>query len=154
MTTLNNREAYSYRHDPAVPEFEDDGPVVFMDGECSLCTRGARIICKLDRRKEFKICPTQSGLGQAVLVHYRLDPSDPDSWLYLADGQAHTSIDAMIKVGRRLGGVGHVMRVLSVFPRALQDWIYLRIARNRYRFPGRARMCALPDPELRSRLVE
>lgn len=154
MAKLKQREIYSYRNDPAVPKFEDDGPVAFMDGDCALCAKGARIICKLDRRKEFKICPTQSGLGNAVLVHYGLDPSDPDSWLYLADGQAHTSIDAMIRVGRRLGGAGQIMRVLSILPRFLQDWVYRRIARNRYRVLGRTKMCALPDPELRSRLIE
>ena len=154
MAELKQREAFSYRLDPAVPEFEDDGPVAFMDGECALCAKGARIICKLDRRREFRICPTQSGLGTAVLGHYGLDPADPESWLYLADGQAHTSLDAMIRIGRRLGGAGHIMRVFSIFPRFLQDWIYRRIARNRYRILGRTQMCAIPDPELRRRLIE
>jgi predicted DCC family thiol-disulfide oxidoreductase YuxK len=44
--------------------------------------------------------------------------------------------------------------VLSVIPRPLRDWTYQRIALNRYRILGRTRMCAIPDPELRSRLVE
>jgi predicted DCC family thiol-disulfide oxidoreductase YuxK len=60
----------------------------------------------------------------------------------------------MIRIGRRLGGAGHIMRVLSILPRVLQDWVYRRIARNRYTVLGRTKMCALPDPELRSRLIE
>lgn len=147
------REPYSYWSDPTVPGFDDNGPVAFMDGECALCTRGARIICRLDRRREFKISPTQSALGKAVLTHYGLDPGDPDSWLYLEDGKAYTSIDAIIRVGSRLGGVGHAARPLRLFPRPVQDWLYRRLARNRYALLGRTDMCALPDPELKRRLL-
>ena len=153
MVALKERVPYSYRHDSAVPAFPDDGPVVFMDGECTLCSSGARAIAKWDRGREFRICPIQTDLGRAVLAHYGLDPADPDTWLYLVDGRAYTSIDAMIKVGRRLGGPGHLMGVLSVLPRGLQDWLYRRIARNRYRLLGRTQMCELPDPGLRDRLI-
>lgn len=145
---------YSYRSDPAVPDFDDSGPIVFMDGACALCTRAARTIARLDRRDEFRICPTQSALGRAVLGHYGLDADDPDSWLYICDGRAFTSMDAVIAVGRRLGGWGRLMDVFVVLPRPARDWLYRRIARNRYSLFGTADMCALPDPKLRSRLIE
>ena len=145
---------YSYRSDPAVPDFDDSGPVVFMDGECALCSRAARTIARLDRKGEFRICPIQSALGSAVLRHYGLDPVDPDSWLYLTDGQAYTSLDAVIRVGRRLGGWGRLMDVFVVLPRPARDWVYRRIARNRFRIFGKADMCALPDPGLRKRLMQ
>jgi predicted DCC family thiol-disulfide oxidoreductase YuxK len=83
-----------------------------------------------------------------------LDPSDPDSWLYLHEGRAETSLDAIMEVGRRLGGIGHVMSPFCVLPRPARDWLYRRLARNRYRLFGRADMCALPDPEVRSRLMQ
>jgi predicted DCC family thiol-disulfide oxidoreductase YuxK len=153
MGKLRNRQAYSYRNDPAVPAFDDTGPVVFMDGRCALCAFGARSITRLDRTREFKICPIQSPVGRAVLQHYGLDPSDPDSWLYLHHGKAETSLDAIMTVGRRLGGIGYVMSAFYVFPRPMRDWLYRRLARNRYKLFGRAEMCALPDPELQSRLM-
>jgi predicted DCC family thiol-disulfide oxidoreductase YuxK len=144
---------YSYRSDARVARFEDRGPVVFMDGNCVLCTRTARIIGKLDRKGEFRICPVQTALGQAILTHYGLDTEDPDSWLYLDGGRAYTSMDAMIRAGTRLGGLGHAVRVLQILPRGAQDWLYRRIARNRYAVFGRTDMCALPDPALRRRLI-
>ncbi len=150
---LLNRAPYSYRSDAGVPGFDDSGPVAFMDGECALCTRGARAICRLDRRDEFKICPTGSPIGGAVLTHYGLDPADPDSWLYLEDGKAYTSMEAIVRVGRRLGGWGDLARTLGIFPRPVQDWLYRRLARNRYAVLGRTQMCALPDPDLRRRLI-
>jgi len=154
MGQIVRRERYSYRHDPSVPEFDDSGPITFMDGDCTLCSTGARLITRLDRCSEFRICPVQTPLGKAVLTHYSLDPNDPESWLYVADGHAWTSMEALIRVGRRLGGPGRIVEVLSVIPRPLRDWTYQRIALNRYRILGRTRMCAIPDPELRSRLVE
>jgi predicted DCC family thiol-disulfide oxidoreductase YuxK len=154
MDKLRNRQAYSYRSDPDVPAFDDTSPVVFMDGRCALCTFGARAIARLDRNKEFRICPIQTSLGRAVLRHYGLEPSDPDSWLYLHDGKAETSLDAIMQAGRRLGGLGNAMSAFCVFPRPVRDWLYRRLARNRYRLFGYAEMCALPDPELRSRLMQ
>jgi predicted DCC family thiol-disulfide oxidoreductase YuxK len=150
---LGEREAYSYRGDAGVPAFEGGGPVVFMDGDCALCTRGARAIARLDRAGEFRICPIQSGLGRGMLKHYGLDPDDPESWLYLADGKAYSSLDAVIRVGQRLGGWGHTLRILRILPRRAQDWLYRRIARNRYRLFGRAHMCDLADSDLRRRLL-
>ena len=150
---LIERGAYSYRGDDTIPAFEDRGPVVFMDGGCALCTRGARIITRLDRAGEFRICPIQSALGRGVLTHYGLDPDAPESWLYLADGKAYASLDAMIRAGTRLGGWGRTLRILKILPARVQDWLYRRIARNRYRLFGRANMCDLPDRDLKRRLL-
>lgn len=124
-----------------------------MDADCALCTWGARLISRFDRAGEFRICPTRSPLGQAVLGHFGLDPHDPESWLYLVEGQAYTSLDAIIRVAGRVGGPGHLLRALRILPRPTQDWLYRRIARNRYQILGRTDMCALPDPELRRRLI-
>ncbi len=145
---------YTYRSDPSVPDFDDNGPILFMDGECAICTRGARIISRLDQRQEFRICPTQSTLGRAVLRHYGLDPDDPDTWLFLDDGLPYGSLDAMIRVGNRLGGVGRVMNLFRIFPRPVQDWLYRRLARNRYWLFGRTQMCEVPDANLKARLME
>jgi len=149
-----NREPHSYQSDPDVPPFDDSRPVVFMDGECALCTTGARLLSRLDKRDEFRICPSQNRLGHAVLTHFGLDPRDPDTWLYVIDGRAYSSLDAMVRVGWRVGGLGRAMIVFRLVPRFLQDWMYRRLARNRYRLFGRTDMCGMPDEKLRRRLIE
>ncbi len=125
-----------------------------MDGECALCSFGARMIARFDRKAQFRICPGQTALGTALLAHYGLKPDDPETWLLIMDGRAYGSLDAIIRVGQTVGGVGHVLRVLRILPRGLQDWIYRRIARNRYTMFGRGDMCALPDEQLRKRLLQ
>lgn len=149
-----DRPAHSYRDDPTVPAFPDSGPVYFVDGECALCSRWARLIVRLDHSGEARICAVQSPIGRAVLTHYGLDPDDPASWLYLEGGRAYGSMEGIAAAGRRLGGwFGRVTPVLTLPPKPVQDWLYARIARNRYRVLGRTDLCALPDPALRARLL-
>jgi predicted DCC family thiol-disulfide oxidoreductase YuxK len=154
MGQLLARAPYSYRHDPAVPPFDDSGPIAFMDADCLLCATGARLISRFDRAGAVRICPVQSRLGRAMLIHHGLDPDGPESWLYLEGGRATTSLDAIIRVGRRVGGPGHLLAAFRVLPRPAQDWLYRRIARNRYALFGHTDMCALPDPALRARIMD
>lgn len=152
MATPRARPPGSYRDDPDVPDFDDSGPVAVMDGDCALCSRGARMIAALDREGVFRISTVQSATGGALVRHYGLDPADPETWLYLEGGQAWSGMEAIIRIGERLGGVGRAATALRILPRGLRAWLYRRIARNRYRF-GRSDMCTLPDPELRKRLM-
>ncbi|WP_316013826.1 thiol-disulfide oxidoreductase DCC family protein [Roseobacter sp. HKCCA0434] len=124
-----------------------------MDGDCALCSQGARMIARHDRSGEIRICTVSSALGTSLMRRHGLDPADPESWLFLEPGRATTGMDGFIAAGRACGGIGHAVRVLGVLPRPVRDWLYRRIARNRYRLFGRRQMCELPDPALRARLI-
>ena len=152
MSELLQHLPYSYREDTTVPAFDDAGPVAVMDGDCALCSWGARTIARLDRDGAFRICPVQSSPGTALARHYGLEPGDPKTWLFIDHGQAWTGMEAIIRIGERLGGMGRIAGMMRVLPRGLREWLYRRIAHNRYRF-GRTDMCATPDPELRRRLM-
>ena len=145
MSKLRARPPFSYRDDPSVPRFKDGGPLAIMDGDCALCATGARIIARLDREQVFRIGRTQSPIGAALVRHYGLEPEDPETWLFIENGHAYSGMEAIIRIGTRLGGPGRLLGALRVFPRAVREWTYRRIARNRYWF-GRTDMCALPDP--------
>ncbi len=119
-----------------------------------LCSVGARLIARFDRANEFKICPIQSKLGSSIVEHYGLILDDPESWLYIVNGEAFTSMDAIIRAGARIGGFGRLLLLLRLLPRSVQDWLYRQIARNRYRLFGRANMCSIPNQALQERLIE
>ncbi len=152
MADLLERKAYSYRADPAVPAFDDNGQIAVMDGDCALCSWGARTIARLDHKGTFRLCPVQSRTGDALVRHYGLDPTDPETWLFLEAGRAWSGMEAIIRIGERLGGAGRLATLLRVLPVGLREWVYRRIARNRYRF-GRSDMCAMADEELKRRLM-
>ena len=52
--------------------------------------------------------------------------------LFLKDGHAYSGMGAIICIGARLGGVGRLLGAIRIFPRAAREWIYRRIARNRF----------------------
>lgn len=131
----------------------DDPPVAVMDGTCALCSWGARMIHRLDRTREIRIATIQGKTGAALMRAHGLDPLDPDSWLFIEDGTVWRDFDAVIRVGERSGGWGRACSVLRLIPRSLRDWLYARMARNRYAMFGRGDMCALPDPAFRARLL-
>lgn len=124
-----------------------------MDAECLLCARGAKWIARNDTPFDFRIIPAQSEIGSALLKHYGMEPSDPSSWLYIEDGLAFSSLEAVVRVGQRLGGIWHVLSILRLFPDAVQDYLYGVVARNRYRVFGKTDLCGLPDPEIKRRLM-
>jgi len=68
------RPPYSYRADPAVPSFRDDGPIIIFDGYCALCSGWAGFVLRHDRTARYRLLSAQSPLGHALYVHYGLDP--------------------------------------------------------------------------------
>ena len=134
MTLTLSNEPRSYRNDPAVPSFDDTRPLTVMDGECALCSTGARLIARFDKSGEIRICRAQTKLGRALLQHYGLSADDPESWLYIVDGRAYTSLDAMIscRKPRRRRWETSATAAPSAAPPA--GWVVSNgLARNRYR---------------------
>jgi predicted DCC family thiol-disulfide oxidoreductase YuxK len=134
---------------PGLPQ----DPVAVMDADCALCSFGARMIHRLDRSGRVRICPVQSDLGRALLSAHGLSGVDPASWLYLTDGRAWEGFEAMAVFGRQAGGWGRLLGALWLVPSPLRRWLYVRVARNRYRLFGRSSYCAIPDPAFRTRLI-
>ncbi len=147
-------ERYSFRNDPAVPDFDVPDHFTVMDANCGLCARGAAWIARNDDEQRFRIVPAQSPLGSALITHYGMDPEDPLSWLYVEKGCAYTSLDAIVRTGQALGGFWKSLSILKVLPRRAQDYVYGIIARNRYRFLGRKSFCDMPDEEIQSRILQ
>ena len=154
MFDLASYDKHSYLNDPTVPEFDRNIHLLVMDGNCTLCSRGARIISAMDHKNQFRIAPVNTRLGTALLTHYGFDPNDPDSWLYVTDGQAYSSLDAIIRVARVCSIWGNLLLPLRGLPTSWQNWLYQCIAKNRYRLFGHKDMCAIPDKKLQDRLLK
>ena len=151
---LAERAPYSYRTDPKVPPFPDDGALLVFDGVCVLCSGSAKFILKRDRARRFRFTTAQSPLGQALFAHYGLDAQAFETNLVLFEGRAYGKLDTVILAGRLLGGVWRMLTVLRVLPRPLGDWLYDRVALNRYRLFGRTEACMMPPPEWRDRFID
>ncbi|MEC8534007.1 MAG: DCC1-like thiol-disulfide oxidoreductase family protein, partial [Pseudomonadota bacterium] len=130
------RGPYSYRHDPAVPAFPDDRPLVLFDGDCALCSGSARKILTADRAGLFRLAPTQSQLGRALLTHYGVSPDDPATMLLIQDGMARQRSDAVLAIAAQLPAPYRWAIIGRIAPRFIRDRLYDFVARRRRRFPG------------------
>lgn len=74
--------------------------------------------------------------------------------LFITPTGTFSQSDAVIEIGRALGGWLRAALLLKVVPKSLRDWAYRIIARNRYHWFGRHDQCLLPRPEWRRRFME
>jgi predicted DCC family thiol-disulfide oxidoreductase YuxK len=145
--------AYSYREDPAVPDFPDDRPIVIFDGHCVLCSGFARFFLKHDKRATFRLMAGQSPLGQAIYRHLGLDPTNFETNILLYQGRAWYKSHGTIKIFQLLGFPWSASILLKAIPRPLLDSLYSLVARNRLKWFGRRDQCFLPDPAQRDRFL-
>ncbi|HEX4765322.1 MAG TPA: DCC1-like thiol-disulfide oxidoreductase family protein [Lichenihabitans sp.] len=140
------RRRHSYRDDPAVPAFRDDRPVIVFDGFCVLCSGTARFVMRHDPHKRFRLLAAQTPLGQALYIHYGLDPQDYDTFVVLKDGRAYFRSAAALEIASTLGAPWSAAGIVRIVPSALRDAVYDLIARNRFSLFGRRESCARPTP--------
>jgi predicted DCC family thiol-disulfide oxidoreductase YuxK len=145
---------HSYRDDASVPRFDDTRPIVVFDGVCVLCSGWMDFLVHRDpEAARFRFIVAQSPLGQALYRHYRLDPVEFETNLVLVEGRLHTKLDAFVAVMRALPGAWPLLSVARWLPRPIADFLYDRIAKNRYRWFGRRGTCLMPTPDLRARFL-
>ncbi|MGX8011027.1 thiol-disulfide oxidoreductase DCC family protein [Mesorhizobium sp. ORM8.1] len=140
---------------PLLPRqsYDASKPLVVFDGVCVFCSGFIQLIVRLDREKSFRFATAQSPFGEALFRQHGLPTDDYDSNLAIIDGAAFTRLDSFVAVMAKLGRPWRAAKVLLVLPRPLRDWLYDRVAKNRYALFGKKASCEIPSAELRQRLV-
>jgi len=125
--------------------------VLFFDGECGFCQRSVRLVYEYDEKGLIEFAPLQGELaGKHELKGYSEKGGGSMVMLREEDGEIFTKGDALIELGKSLGGVFWVLAVgFSIFPKGLRNWLYDLVAKNRYNLAG---SCELPDEGLRKRI--
>jgi predicted DCC family thiol-disulfide oxidoreductase YuxK len=148
------RAPYEYRTDPAVPRFADDRPVIVFDGKCVLCSSFAQFILQKDRRARFRLLAAQTALGNALYMHFGLDPVKYETYVLLQEGKAYFRSEASIRILHGLDAPWSLFATLArLVPASLRDALYDVIARNRLRWFGAREQCYLPDPSHMERFL-
>lgn len=113
--------------------------------------RSVRYVYEFDEKGVIEFAPLQGELaGKFELKGYAEKGGGSMVLLCEEDGEIFTKGDALVELGKALGGVFRLLAfVFSVFPKRLRNWAYDLVARNRNRL---ASDCELPDEGLRRRM--
>ncbi|MER8816268.1 DCC1-like thiol-disulfide oxidoreductase family protein [Mesorhizobium sp. M0220] len=127
--------------------------MIVFDGVCVLCSGFVRTVVKLDRKGHFHFLTAQSPLGEMLFKKYGLQTDRYETNLVIIDGAAFTRLDSFVAVMAELAWPWRAARILLLLPRPLRDWLYDRIAKNRYALFGKKDNCEIPSAEVRARLI-
>jgi predicted DCC family thiol-disulfide oxidoreductase YuxK len=128
-----------------------DGTVLY-DGVCVLCSAWFRFVAARDPAARFRFTQIQGDYGRWLASQLGIDPDNPRTNAVVLDGRAYLRSDSALQILSRLPGWSWTRVALAV-PRPVRDWIYDRIARNRYCLFGRTPACMIPDPDLRRHIL-
>lgn len=143
--------------------------VILFDGPCVLCNAMVRWVARRDSRGRFRFAPLQSEAARRVLEEAASDlrdtrqiasllsnqlRDDAESMVVVDGTGVHLRSDAAIQIARTLGFPWSLASAATLIPRPVRDAVYNTIARSRYRWFGRRDGCAVPGPELASRLLD
>lgn len=129
------------------------GPIWLYDGVCVLCSGAVQYTLRHEREPAIRFVAIQSREGRALAQAHGIDPDDPESFLFIEGGKALAKSDGVLALMRHLRGPARLLLVGAVLPRAIRDWLYDRVARNRYRWFGQKTACERPDPAQRHRFT-
>ena len=111
---------------------------ILYDGDCGLCDRWVRFVLRADRNARFQFAP--------------LPPTElreQQSVVFLYGHRTYRRSEAVLRALMALGFPYSLVAPLRWIPLAWRDFLYDWVARNRYRWFGRADACPLVSPELR-----
>ncbi|MCJ8322235.1 MAG: DCC1-like thiol-disulfide oxidoreductase family protein [Colwellia sp.] len=126
--------------------------VILFDGVCKLCNTWCQFIIKVDTQQRFKLCSVQSPEGQKILNHFEMPtdhfemPTDHFETMLLVEGnQSFDKSDAFLNVVNKLGFPWRLLYLGKIIPKGIRNWLYDRIALNRYYLFGKYDTCILPN---------
>lgn len=129
------------------PHIHHDEHVILFDGVCKLCHAWSRFIIKNDTARLFRLCSVQSPQGKAILEHFGYDSEDVTTMLLAQTDRCYDKSDAFLQVMHGLGWPYRILYAACIIPRPIRNWLYDRIALNRYYLFGKYDSCILPEPD-------
>ena len=115
--------------------------VVYYDGICGLCDLFVNFLIKIDSKGILKFSSLQGNSGQKLLNDLNFDTKKLDTVLFRTNDQVYTKSTAVFKIIKSIGGIWSVFLIFDLLPTSFNDFIYKKIATNRYKLFGKLDHC-------------
>ena len=120
--------------------------IIFFDGYCGLCNSFINFMLLLVKRKNIYFSTLQGETAKEVKI-FTDKKIAPESIIFFSNGKIYHRSEAVIQIFIQLGGLGNLAILAKIFPLFFRDFIYNFVARNRYSWFGKYKICRLPSKE-------
>ena len=123
--------------------------VVYFDGYCNLCNGFVDFLIRWDSGRTLRFSSLQSEFSVQKFRGLNLSQltADPTTVVFESEDQFYFQSSAALRAIAALGGYFKLAMVFWLIPSVLRDFVYQRVARNRYRIFGRRDSCRLPTED-------
>ena len=129
------------------PYIQQHDSVILFDGVCKLCNAWSNFIITYDVDKRFKLASVQSDEGKAILRHFGYPTAFYETMLVVEGTVCFEKSDAFFAVIKKLNYPWKLLTVFRVIPIPVRNWLYDRVALNRYQLFGKYDYCTLPTQD-------
>ena len=116
--------------------------VIIFDVDCLLCNRFVQIVSVIDKKDSIYFTRLSGKTANYILSNNK-NLVDVDSIIFYLNGNIYIKSDAVIRISKSLGFPYTMMSIFKIFPRSMRDIFYDFVARNRYKFFGKANKCLI-----------
>ncbi len=127
--------------------------IILFDGQCNLCNAAVQFIIKRDKKDHFRFASLQSEFGQKTLSRLHLSTAEFDSFILLEGDSVFQKSEAVLKLLNSFSFPWRLMKVFWLVPQSIRNYIYDKVASNRYRLFGKRNQCMVPSPELQEKFL-
>ena len=135
-----------------IPDDDVPNDLILFDGVCVLCSGWVNFVIRRDPAARFRFTAIQTPYGRRLAERLGIDQDDPETNVAVMRGRAYFKSDSTLGVLIDLPG-WRWTRIAYVVPKRARDFVYDRIARNRYRVFGRRDACLVPTPDVARRFL-
>jgi predicted DCC family thiol-disulfide oxidoreductase YuxK len=128
--------------------------ILVFDAQCLLCDAGVQFVLRHDHPGRIQFASMQGQTGQQLLAQHGLR-AEALLTVLLVDGRhswQHTA--ALFRVMHALGWPWRLAWLGWLVPAFVRDPLYRLLAKNRYRFFGRSKVCILPPAHAAARFLD
>ena len=116
--------------------------IVLYDGNCNLCKGTVAFISKRNKNNNISLLPLQSESAKELMAERNID-ANADSVIFIDENAVYYQSKAILFILKNLNKPYKLLaQIASVFPESFLNLLYRIIAKNRYRWFGKAKMDA------------
>jgi predicted DCC family thiol-disulfide oxidoreductase YuxK len=126
--------------------------IILFDGYCSLCNTWVDWLLRRDKSGVLQFASLQGETAAQLLTRHG-ESLDADTVIYLRKNQTYEQSTAVLLILSDMGGIWCLVRIFFLVPKFIRDFLYKRVAKNRYHFLKKRDSCRVPTQEEQGRLL-